>query len=215
MHNYIFDLDGTIINSADEVLKCLKQSFLQAGYNINEYEFSSDLIGPPLKQIIKNIDKNLNEETKIKEIMQNFRTIYDNEKNDISRLYDGIFDYLQKLKREGKKLFIATFKPELPTQRILKQYKLDMFDDVYTIDKFGVQITKTEMICDIINKYKLERAKTIMIGDSSSDMTAAKEAGISSVGVLWGYGRDKTELLKNADFVINRIEELEQLKICL
>jgi phosphoglycolate phosphatase len=85
-----------------------------------------------------------------------------------------------------------------------------MFDDIYTIDKFGKNITKTEMINDIILKYNLKKENVVMIGDSYSDMKAAKEAKILGIGVLWGYGDDKSELIKYADYTVKNIEELEK-----
>ena len=89
---------------------------------------------------------------------------------------------------------------------------MNMFDDIYTIDKFGKHITKTEMIEDIINKYNLKKSETVMIGDAASDVISAKEAGITGIGVLWGYGEDKTELIQKADFYINKINKIKKKK---
>lgn len=203
--NYIFDLDGTLINSSEEVLLCFKKAFLNAGYPVDESRFTSDVIGPPLRQIIAIIAPDLTDEEIVSSVIKNFRTIYDYDENDISVLYDGIYDFVTNLKKDGKKLFIATFKPKIPAMRLVEKFFPNIFNDVYTIDKFGKQITKEEMINDIISKYGLDKTKTVMIGDAVSDVTAGKNAGITSVGVLWGYGSDKTELIKNADFVINKI----------
>lgn len=203
--NYIFDLDGTLINSSEEVLLCFKKAFFNAGYPVDESRFTSDVIGPPLRQIIAIIAPDLTDEEIVSSVIKNFRTIYDYDENDISVLYDGIYDFVTNLKKDGKKLFIATFKPKIPAMRLVEKFFPNIFDDVYTIDKFGKQITKEEMINDIISKYGLDKTKTVMIGDAVSDVTAGKNAGITSVGVLWGYGSDKTELIKNADFVINKI----------
>lgn len=208
--NWIFDLDGTLINSSDEVLECFKKAFKVSGYEIDENYFTSDVIGPPLRQIIHTIAPELNNEEIIENIVTNFRQIYDYDENDISVMYDGMFNLLQELKKSGKKLFIATFKPTIPTMRLVKKFNLSMFDDIYTIDKFGKQITKTEMITDIISKYKLDKTKTIMVGDAASDVIAAKDAGIIGLGVLWGYGSDKTKLIENANIIVNKVEEISK-----
>lgn len=209
INNYILDLDGTIINSSNEVLLCFEKAFAKADYKIDKSRLTPNVIGPPLKEIIKLIAPEINEND-IEIVIENFRLIYDYDKHDISEYYSGILEFLNKAKNSGKKLFIATYKPEKPTRRIEKQFKMDMFEDIYTIDKFGEHITKTQMINDILNKFNLKKEETVMIGDASSDVISAKEAGVTGIGVLWGYGDDKTNLIKNSDYVVKNTQELEE-----
>lgn len=211
--NFIFDLDGTLVNSSNEVLLCFKKAFAASDVKIDEKRLNTDVIGPPLVEIIKLIAPDLKNEDKINEVMQNFRQIYDYDENDITTFYDGIYEFLQKLKKEDKKIFLATFKPMLPTMRIVKKLKLDMFDDIYTIDKFGDKISKTEMIEDIVSKYNLKKEETVMIGDAITDMIAANEANVVSVAALWGYESDKEKLKSFASVAINNIRELECQKL--
>lgn len=210
MYNFIFDLDGTIINSSNEVIECLYSAFCKADYKIDKSKLTSNLIGPPLRQIISNIAPELNDNDKFSEIMSNFREIYDNDENDISFVYDGVHDVLKALKNNGKRLFMATFKPKKPTERIIKQFNLSYFEDIYTVDKFEHPMTKKEMIEDIIQKYGLKKEETVMVGDALSDINAAHDAGIKAIGALWGYGDDKTPLIKNADILIDNMGELCQ-----
>lgn len=209
INNYILDLDGTIINSSNEVLLCFEKAFAQSNYKIDKSRLTPNVIGPPLKEIIKLIAPEINEND-IEIVMENFRLIYDYDEHDISEYYSGVLEFLNKAKSSGKKLFIATYKPEKPTRRIEKQFKMDMFEEIYTIDKFGEHITKTQMITDILNKFNLKKEETVMIGDASSDVISAKEAGVTGIGVLWGYGDDKTNLIKNSDYVVKNTQELEE-----
>lgn len=209
--NFIFDLDGTILNSSDEVLRCFEKAFKAAHYPINVKNLNSDIIGPPLKEIIKLVAPELTNDLIIENIMSNFRKIYDYDEDDISFIYPGVYDLLERLSSSGNKLFIATFKPNIPTMRIIKQFKLDMFKDVYTIDKSGKTVSKSEMITDILLKYNLSKNETAMIGDALSDINAAKQAGVYSVAVLWGYGNDKTALKSNADICIE-LDDLTKIK---
>lgn len=209
INNYILDLDGTIINSSNEVLLCFEKAFAQSNYKIDKSRLTPNVIGPPLKEIIKLIAPEINEND-IEIVMENFRLIYDYDEHDISEYYSGVLEFLNKAKNSGKKLFIATYKPEKPTRRIEKQFKMDMFEEIYTIDKFGEHITKTQMINNILNKFNLKKEETVMIGDASSDVISAKEAGVTGIGVLWGYGDDKTNLIKNSDYVVKNTQELEE-----
>ena len=191
LKNFIFDLDGTIINSSKEVLTCFDKAFKQAGVDFDQSRLNSDVIGPPLKEIIRLIAGRDLSDSDISNITSYFREIYDNDTDDVSELYAGIYDFLLNLKKSGYKLFIATFKPDKPTKRIVSQFGLSMFDDVYSIDN-------------------LEKSETVMIGDALSDVQAAKKAGVLDVAVLWGYGKDKSSLVNDATYVVNNIEELNQ-----
>ncbi|MBQ3819367.1 HAD hydrolase-like protein [bacterium] len=207
--NYIFDLDGTIVNSSMEVLACFKKAFKKADYEIDESRLTHNVIGPPLKQILKLIAPNLDDEKKLEEIVKHFRDIYDNNENDISIMYEGMYDYLKSLKDEGCKVFMATFKPMIPTMRIVKMLNIEeFFDDIYTIDKFNSRITKEEMIKDILYIWGLKPEETVMIGDAPTDMTAAKANNVKAAGVHGGYGSDKEPLKQTADVVVNDVEEL-------
>ncbi len=209
--NYIFDMDGTLVDSSVEVLKCLQQACYINNAQINKENFSSDLIGPPLKDIIKEaIIDNKNEDL-ISKIAKEFRGIYDNDENDASKMYENTYEWLALLKISGKKLFLATNKPSIPTLRLVNKLKLNMFEDIYTIDKYQEkQITKTEMILEIIKKYNLNKFETIMVGDAPSDIEAAHLAKIEATGVLWGYGRHKKKLEEMSDFILE-IEDLKKL----
>ena len=209
--NYIFDLDGTIVNSSAEVLICFKRAFERANYEIDESRLTHNVIGPPLKQILQLIAPDLTDENKLNEIIGHFRDIYDNNENDVSIMYSGMYSYLQYLKDSGYKIFMATFKPMIPTMRIVRMLDIErFFDDIYTIDKFGSRITKEEMIKDILDIWELNPEETVMIGDAPTDMTAAKANSVKAVGVLWGYGADKRPLEYEADMVVENVEELKE-----
>lgn len=212
--NYIFDFDGTIINSQEDVFLCFERAFEKVNYQIDKSRLNPDVIGPPLKGIIKLIAPELTDEVFIDKICDVFRNIYDNDPNDHTYIYDGVLDFLKSLKSQNKKIFMATFKPMNPTIMLVKKLGLEeFFTDIYGIDKFGKHITKDEMIKDIILKYNLDKSKTVMIGDASTDVISAKNVGITGIGALWGYGSDKTALIKNSDKTINSINEMDTVKL--
>lgn len=208
LNNFIFDLDGTIINSSKEVMICFEKAFAQANYPIDKSRLTHNIIGPPLPEIVKLIAPEI-DKINLDKVVSNFHQIYDYDENDISEIYAGMYEFLCMLKQSDKRIFMATYKPDFPTQRIVRQFRLDMFDEVYTIDKFGEDITKTQMINMIIDKYGLKREETVMIGDAASDVICAREAGVRGIGVLWGYGEDKSNLINNSDTVVKTVEELE------
>lgn len=205
----IFDMDGTLLDSSIEVMLCLEKAFEMENMEIDKSRLTSNIIGPPLKGIVKSVlpeisDINLNN------VVKYFRAMYDDDENDSSCLYEGIYDLLVELKNFGKKLFIATNKPTIPTQRLVKKFNLSMFDDIFTIDKIeDKMLSKREMIAMILSENNLKKQTTIMIGDALGDINAAKDNGIKSIGALWGYGDDKQPLVDNADFVVERVKDIK------
>ncbi len=210
--NYIFDLDGTIVDSSNEILKCLKKAFQDNRCTIPAERFTPNLIGPPIRQIIENVAPEIKKEVK-KNIISSFRKNYDFDNVDCSSLYPQIREYLEFLKNSNKKLYIATFKPKIPTLRLVKMFNLDMFDSIYTVDYPHPFTSKSEMVKSLLKEQNLELNGTVIIGDSESDILAGKTNDITAVGVLWGYGKDKSQIIKQADYIIENTNILERVEI--
>lgn len=208
--NFIFDLDGTLINSSKEVMICFERAFDKANFEIDKSRLTPNVIGPPLREILLNIAPNLTDEKMLDTVMQNFRSVYDNDENDISEIYAGVYEVLDELKQMGCRIFMATFKPTASTMRIVKQFKLDYFEEIFTIDKYEKHITKEEMIKIILEKYDLKKEETVMVGDAASDMRAAKAAGVYALAALWGYGDDKRPLIETSDAQMESMKEIWQ-----
>lgn len=204
----IFDMDGTLLDSSLEVMLCLEKAFVMENIKIDKSRLTSNIIGPPLIEIVKSVLPEIND-IELDKVVKNFRSIYDNNENDKSCLYEGIYDLLVELKSLNKNLFIATNKPAIPTRRLIKKFNLSIFDDIFTIDKIQNEIlSKREMVAMIILEYNLNKQTTLMIGDALCDINAAKDNNIRSIGALWGYGDDKQPLIDNADFVLESVKDI-------
>lgn len=213
MCNLVFDLDGTLIDSSAEILACLQKAFALANCAIDESRLVPALIGLPVKVIVDAIlpAQIHNREQITTEVACNFRDIYDNDTNDISSFFVGADVLLKKLLEQGHRLFIATIKPAAATSRLLTKFNWDFFSDIYTIDKDAQQLSKTDMLCDIIGKYNLEKSQTMMVGDTLVDMEAARNADVTGVAVSWGYCKDLAALSQNAAFTVGSMAELEKI----
>jgi len=210
IENIIFDLDGTLINSAGDVVNCLKKAYSSLS-EFSNVDISESFIGPPLNKLIKNITPEITEE-QTHLIVNEFRNCYDNSSFSKTRLNDGVYELVQNLKNLNIKIFIATNKPIFVTKKILKSLKIDDFDDVVTLDAVaGKKMDKTEMISYIINKWNLEKDKTLMVGDDASDIVAAHNNGIIAVAVLGGYGDPKTIIETKPLYVLNSINDFNNL----
>jgi phosphoglycolate phosphatase len=199
--NFIFDLDGTIINSSEEVLFCLDKTFKNLNLTYDKTKLNLGIIGPPLAYMMNILRPELIADNMTDIAVKEFNRIYDNKDEDRSFIYKGMYEVLAELKNRKKKLFIATNKFIPPTIRLIKKFNLNMFEDFYTIDKLPNTTSKSDMINDILQKYNLNPDKTIMIGDTVFDVKAAKNSNIIAGGVLWGYGNDKTDLKEFSDII--------------
>lgn len=210
IQNYIFDFDGTIVNSSKEVMTCLERTYQELGVEIIEERLTPDLIGPPLEEMVKTLIVDNINQSLIDEFASKFLEYYNSDENALSLMYDNVYDWLLSLKRADKRLFMATYKPTISAKRLVGQLKLNMFEEIYTIDMYdNKKISKTEMIDEIVRKNGLNKSETIMIGDAPSDIKAAHNSAIKAVGVLWGYGNHKQELIDISDFVL----DLSDLKV--
>jgi phosphoglycolate phosphatase len=105
-------------------------------------------------------------------------------------LYDGTVDMLERLKKAGKTLVVATSKPTLYTNKILSYFGLDDYFALVSGAAFTPESAKKPLIIESAIKALniADKSKVVMIGDREHDILGAKENGIASVGVLYGYG---------------------------
>lgn len=208
--NVIFDLDGTLVDSAGDIIDCLKEAYCAANINF-PIPINKSCIGPPLPEIIKSIMPDISEE-ELNKIVKEFRNCYDKSAFKKTRIYEGVDILLHKLASMDIKMFIATSKPIVSTRRILLNSKIDYFCDIISPDMIqGVRLDKMKMVSYLIKKWKLKKARTLMVGDSASDIFAAHNNSIISVAVLNGYGDPSIIYDSGPDYAIYKIGSLYNL----
>lgn len=208
---YIFDFDGTLIDSSEEILSSITLACKQE--NIEIKNLDKTIIGQPISIILKNILKNTDYEIKEK-IAKNFREIYDNIEFSNIKEIKGAGNFLNTLKTKNKNMYLLTNKPLIPTKKILKILNWnDFFDDIYTIDRYNPAKNKTEMLKLLISENSIEKENCIYIGDTTEDMDAAKDCNIIKIAAMWGYEKNKELLIHKADFSLEKldVEDLDYL----
>ncbi|MDR2706227.1 MAG: HAD hydrolase-like protein [Planctomycetaceae bacterium] len=209
-HHVLFDLDGTLTDPYWGITNSIKYALNK--FNIaeqNDHKLKS-FIGPPLEQsFMEYYHFNKNEAKKAIEFYREYysvKGIYEN------KLYHGIDIVLKTLNSKNINCIVATSKLEKYAVKVLQHFNIDLyFSGVAGSNLEGTLVEKEDIIEYIIKKYKLEKEKTIMVGDRKYDIIGAKNNGINSIGVLYGYGTQKELEEIKPTYLCNNIDELLKL----
>jgi phosphoglycolate phosphatase len=183
----IFDLDGTLIDSAPSILASMQVAFNEAGIKPVR-PLTSDLIGPPLTVAMNSMLTSATSE-KLPILIEGFKRHYDESGYLESQLYEGIFDMLKELKHMGLRLYIATNKRIIPTRKIIEYFGWStLFDGVYALDHFKPALqNKTSMLQQLRQQMPDISDRSIYVGDRFEDADAAKTNRLCFFWASWGY----------------------------
>lgn len=206
----IFDLDGTLVKSAEGIICCMQETQKAMGMEVWLPEDLKFAIGPPLEDTFSKSFKIPDE--KLDEALEIYRSAYEKLVFDKNSLFDGVEEMLQKLKDNGKILAIGTSKLESVAVTVLKKIGIDhYFDLIAGHDEENYRDSKGKVIAYAMNKMHSIHEDTILIGDRKFDILGAKEVGIECMAVLYGYG-DMEEFEKyGADYIVNTTEEITNM----
>ena len=211
MYKYVlFDLDGTLTDPEIGITTCVMHALDKFGIKVEDRKQLRPFIGPPLGYSFQTYYGLSEEDSElaIKYYRERFsvKGLYENE------VYPGVEKMLQDLKESGKTLIIATSKPEEFTIKILKHFDLyKYFDFVAGATMDGSRGEKADVIRYALKISKIEDLSTaIMVGDRKYDILGAKENGLKSMGVLFGFG-DREELTEaGADIIAESVDEVAE-----
>lgn len=203
MHTVIFDLDGTLSDSAEGIVKSINYALQRLGLKQLPAENLMQYIGPPLNVIIEKLTGSRDEDFLLKGVKL-FRERYFSIGYKENVLYEGIAETLKNLTERGDILCVATAKREDIAKNVLAYFGIDKY--FTQVQGSDLHRKKSELLRDMMNNSTLNHRPMVMIGDRDSDFRAAGEAGIPSLGVKWGYGND--EELKLATAVVDKPEDL-------
>lgn len=193
---YIFDLDGTLIDSSPGILNTVRYTLKLFNKTIPDIDTITSFIGPPLKQSFA-LHPEVSEK-EAEEMVVAFRQEY--KKGEIlnANLYDGIVPLCQRLQDDRIKIAIATNKPEQFAKKLVKHFHLDGYIPVVCGADMEGKLKKADLIKKAMELSGIADAeKVVMVGDTSGDAKAAEESGVDFIGVSYGFGDWKSALQKN------------------
>lgn len=193
MYKYVFfDLDGTITEPEEGIINGVLYALSRFGITVEDRTTLYPYIGPPLRDSFRDYH-GLSEEDTEQAILY-YREYYSTKGIYQNDIMPGMEQAFQILRKHGCHLYVATSKPELYAKQILEHLKLDGYFDIIagsTFDK--ARDTKAAVIEYLITSIAANQIKPavddiIMVGDRKFDVLGAREFGIDTIGVLFGYG---------------------------
>lgn len=182
----LFDLDGTLVDPARGIIGACRTALSALGHPAPAFDDLRWIIGPPLRQSFARL---LGSGDRVEEALQHYRSSYGAGGLFDAAPYEDIAAVLSALKTDGNRLLVCTAKPRPFALRVVEHFGLlAFFDEVYGAELDGRFDDKGDLIAHIIEREGFAASATCMIGDREHDVVAARRHGISSVGVLWGYG---------------------------
>ena len=206
----LFDLDGTLTDSGPGIKNGFKYTFERFGMEIPSDDQLGKFVGPPLSESFGKII-GLNEED-TKKAISIYREYYFDKGVYENEVYPGIRELLEKLNAAGKKLIIATSKAEHGTNIVLDHFDLRKNFSFVSSSTENGRVTKTDVIRYAIEQCHIDDlSSAVMIGDRKYDIESAKETGLDSIGVLYGYGDREEHMKAGATYIAETPEKIAEI----
>lgn len=209
----LFDLDGTLTDPKEGITKCVQYALKHFDIEVNDLSQLLCFIGPPLIDSFRNFYgmSDADAQIAIEKYRERFRDIGIFENG----VYEGIPQLLKCCKDMGYKIGLATSKPEEFAVRILHRYELSQFFDEATGSTMdGSRNNKTDVIKEAFRRMNIgdgQKENVFMIGDRQHDIIGAKNCGIKSIGVRFGYAEEGELEAAGADYIVDSVEQLQSL----
>lgn len=204
----LFDLDGTLTDPAEGITKSVQYALKHFGIEEDDLEKLQPFIGPPLMESF--MDFYGFSEEQAREAVTYYREYFRPQGIFENEVYKGIPELLEKLTDAGKTLILATSKPVVFAEQILEHFDLrQYFEFIGGSDIEQKRAKKSEILQYILEECQLvDLTELVMVGDRKHDIVGAKQFGIDTVGVLYGYGSEEELKEAGADVLVESVREL-------
>ncbi len=209
----LFDLDGTLVNSLYDLADSVNFALTEFSFPTHETEKFKYFIGDGMRKLIERVlPENKSDNETIEQVLDTFMNRYREHFADKTVAYEGITDLVRELSAKNLKLAIISNKIQDMAEEVAKRVLSGTDFDIVCGKREGYP-TKPDptLTLEIINELGVKPSECVFIGDSGMDMAVAKNAGVSGIGVLWGF-RTETELLENgADYIVKSPKEIREI----
>jgi len=211
---FIFDLDGTLVDTAPDFKNSLNYMLKEMNEETIELDEIRNLVGYGARELIRRtaISKGIeHDDKKINDMLKIFLLHYTHNIDDDSVLFENVKSVLLFLKEKNIKLAVCTNKMEKLSNLLLEKLGvLHLFDFLVGGDSFPKGKPDPFPLLRICEKLNISKSESIMVGDSITDLKSGHSAGMPVVLVEYGY-TENTKIYGEADLVINNFSQLKEL----
>lgn len=203
-----FDLDGTLSDSGEGIIKCAKLALNHFGLPIPDEKAMRTFVGPPLSESFMRYGVPADQ---VDEAIRIYRSRYLTVGKFENFPYPGIPEMLAYLQAKGYRLFVATSKPETTSIEILNHFNLSQyFERICGATMDGSRSTKSQVIAYLLEQIN-DLDSAVMVGDTAFDVIGAAEHSIPAIGVAWGYGTVESMIEAGASAIADSVTALQAL----
>lgn len=205
----IFDLDGTLTDSAAGIVASFRHALGHIGAPVPEGDLAQRLVGPPMHHTLAAMG--LGERTDA--VIAAYRADYTSRGWLMNTMFDGVAALLADLRAAGVRLAVATSKAEPTARKILTHFELDGFFEVIAgagVD--GTRAAKSDVVGHALQQLAPLPARVLMVGDRRHDVDGAAAHGIDTVLVGWGYGQSDYADPEIPDGLFARVQTVAELR---
>lgn len=202
---YIFDLDGTLVDTRPDIARALQKTLEAAGLSVPDTDGVSRAIGGGAKNAVSMLTGLTGEA--LRPHLEFFTNEYEKLCCDNTAVYEGGDALLRRLKKNGAYLALVTMKLKVPTLKILAAHGLDMFDAVITFDDVDKRKPDPDSLFKLCDRFGVDAADTLVIGDTVTDIRYAQAAGADCCAVEYGYGETSDILALSPTYAIKSLLE--------
>lgn len=209
----IFDMDGTILNTLEDLKNATNYSLRQFGMPERSLEEVRMFVGNGIRKLVERAVPAGTQKEKIDQILDVFLEYYEIHSADNTSPYPGILELVEKLKKSGIKTAVSTNKADVPAQELGREYFNGIFDLIVG-QQDGLKVKPApDSVNKILSILDIQKKDAIYIGDSDVDVQTAKNSGLDFIGVSWGF-RGREFLEKNgAKNIVDNANEILDLVI--
>ena len=206
----IFDLDGTLLNTIEDLGNAANYALSLNGYPTHSLASYPFFVGNGVRNLIrKALPDDMRTDSIIESLLKDFKEYYNEHNTDCTKPYDGIEELLRNLQDNGVKIAVASNKYQQATDKIIAHYFGDIdFVAVYG-QREGVNVKPDpSVVFSILSDAKVPKSEVLYVGDSGVDMETARRACVDSVGVTWGFRSEKELNEYHADMIVNKASDI-------
>jgi phosphoglycolate phosphatase len=186
----IFDLDGTLLDTLDDLSAAVNHAMQQRGFPLHTRDEYMKMVGHGARNLMRQAlpDDHKDDEALIDAVLADFRAYYNTHIDVYTKPFPRILELVKKLHQEGVMLAVASNKFQEGTEHLIKEF----FPEIPFVAVLGNRPNfplkpDPEVVGEVLRRSGAKREETVMVGDSDTDMETAVNGGIGGIAVSWGY----------------------------